>query len=204
MKFNELLKLNQEAALPDPERIRKRVLTRRSKIIKSVIACSSACAALILVAVCVVMASMRITPDEVILSGAMNIIESVEASDQSEMGLRTDSKLKIKTKESVSVGELKARLAVSPEAEYTIKKTGECSYELHFKDELQENTLYNVEAVYNGKVIYRWAFQTEGAFSVTNAYPENTDQVALDSAIEVTFLMRMSAALKVRSRFRRR
>ena len=118
MKFNELLKLNQEAALPDPERIRKRVLTRRSKIIKSVIACSSACAALILVAVCVVMASMRITPDEVILSGAMNIIESVEASDQSEMGLRTDSKLKIKTKESVSVGELKARLAVSPEAEY--------------------------------------------------------------------------------------
>ena len=187
MKFNELLKLNQEAALPDPERIRKRVLTRRSKIIKSVIACSSACAALILVAVCVVMASMRITPDEVILSGAMNIIESVEASDQSEMGLRTDSKLKIKTKESVSVGELKARLAVSPEAEYTIKKTGECSYELHFKDELQENTLYNVEAVYNGKVIYRWAFQTEGAFSVTNAYPENTDQVALDSAIEVTF-----------------
>ena len=57
---------------------------------------------------------------EVILSGAMNIIESVEASDQSEMGLRIDSKLKIKTKESVSVGELKARLAVSPEAEYTL------------------------------------------------------------------------------------
>lgn len=188
MKFRELLKLNREAMLPSAERVRKRVLKRRARRGKIAIACCSVGAAVIAVGLVFTLLNGRnIVEETPVVTGAIDMIESVTASSQSELGMKVNSSLRIKTNEDISVDELKARVAVSPAVDYSLRKLGACDYELDFDQKLEEGTLYNLEAVYNGNVTYRWAFQTESAFSVTAAYPQNESYVATDAAVEVTF-----------------
>lgn len=188
MKFKDLLNLNREAMLPSMDRVQKQVLKRRARLAKIAIAGSSVCAAAVIVVLAFsLFGGKDVVEEPPVTTGAINIIQSVSATSQSELGMKVDSSLKIETSEDVSANELKARLAVSPAADYSVRKTGACAYELKFSDNLEENAVYNVEAVYNGKVVYRWAFQTESVFSVTAVYPQNESYVATDAAIEVTF-----------------
>ncbi len=187
MNFKTLLHLNQDTFLPDQERVRHRVLTRRSKTVKLAVASSTVCVALALAITGILLFERHHPAELIVQTGEMNIIESVAATDQTNAGLDVQSKLKIKTKTAVTLAELKSRIALSPEAAYTVKKTDDQDFEISFKEDLSESTLYNLEAVYNGTVVYRWAFQTSGSFSVTGASLKNAKQVPLDTAVEVTF-----------------
>lgn len=189
MKFRDLFELKKKEVLPDAERIRKKVLNRRLKLRRSIIAASSAGAAAVVAIVAVVwyFAGQGAPVEVAKTTGTVNIIETVLPTEKSEAGMKVDSSILITTTEDVSTDEMAARLSVQPEAEYKVQKKDSCQYELVFSDDLQENTLYNLEAVYNGTVVYRWAFQTETVFCVTGSTPNNESSVSLDSAIEVTF-----------------
>ncbi len=188
MKFRDLLKLNQDGLLPNGERVYKRIMKRRARPAKIAAFVMSSCAVLTIGVFLGISMLGRAGEQEVpIVTGAVNVINSIEAIAKTGLGVKTATALEIKTSEEVELKELKARLAVSPEAKFNLKKTGACAYEMHFEDELQEDTLYNVEAIYNGKAVYRWAFQTESVFKVTSAIPEGESHVASDTAIEVTF-----------------
>lgn len=188
MKFGELLKLNKDAMLPDMERVRKRTLNRRkNKINAIIIGCSSLMVAAIVVSAIFLFGAQKTAEIPTVVTGSVNVIESVVASSQSELGMKVNSTLKITTTENVSEGELAARLSITPKVGYKVYKTDECKYELRFDDQLEKNALYNLQAVYNGKVVYRWAFQTENVFSITGVYPENESHVSAEYPIEVTF-----------------
>lgn len=188
MNFKELFDLNKQAMLPNAQRVRKRVLKRRSRFTAGIIG-TSACAAVALAVGFGLLLMGRGTPitEEPVITGAVNIIDSVVAVSQSEIGMKTDSVLKITTTEDVTAGELETRLAVTPTVKYSLRKKDPCSYELKFADKLKKDTLYNIAAMYNGTVVNRWAFQTEADFTVTGATPANESQVPVDSVIEVTF-----------------
>ncbi len=188
MKFKDLLDLNKDAMLPAAERVYKRVLKRRTRWVRTVAVSVAVCAVAVIAAVSSWTLMGRGAIEKVpVVTGAVNIIESVSATQKSGLGMKLDSALQIKTSEEVTIEELRARLLVAPAAEFKLRRTGECAYELKFDEKLQENEVYNVQAVYNGKVVYRWAFQTESVFSVTSSNLEDEDHVAVDSAVEVTF-----------------
>ncbi len=188
MKFKDLFDLNKDEMLPSRERVHKRINKRLARPARIIAFISSACAVL---AVGLVLAfnflgrTSTVLPQ--VVTGAINVVRSVEAATQTGLGIKTTSALKITTTEDIPVDELKARLSVEPAAAFKLSRTGDCAYELRFNDALEENVLYNLQAVYNGKVVYRWAFQTETVFKVTSAMPENETHVALDSAVEVAF-----------------
>ncbi len=188
MKFKELFDLNKDTMLPDQERVYKRINKRLARPARVAAFVSSACAVLAVgLVLCFTLLGRNSTVLPQVVTGAINVVRSVEAAAQTGLGIKTNSVLKITTTEDIPVEELKARLSMEPAAAFRLKRTGDCAYELQFNDALEENVLYNLQATYNGKVVYRWAFQTETVFKVTSAVPENESHVALDSAIEVTF-----------------
>ncbi len=188
MKFSDLLNLNHDGLLPNGGRVYKRIMKRRARPMRMMAFISSTCAVFAVGVFLFISLLGRPQTQEVpIVTGAVNIINSIEAIAKTGLGVKTNTALEIMTSEEVELKELKARLAVTPEAKFSLKKTGACAYELHFEDALRENTLYNVEAMYNGKSVYRWAFQTEAVFKVTQATPEGERYVNTDSAVEVTF-----------------
>ena len=188
MKLKDLFQLNPSAVLPAADRVYKRAIGRRKKTIGAIAAGCSACVVLIAVSVALLLRGTGgIGAPVPVVSGTVNVIDTVIPAEQSGAGTKLSSSLKITTTEDVAASELKARITVSPEAEYSVRKTGECSYEVNFKDDLTADTLYNLSAVYNGKTVYRWAFQTETVFCVTSVTPENEHYVSADSAVEVTF-----------------
>ncbi len=187
MTFKELLSLNKNSAVPEQDQVLKRVYRKSRFTAHMMILTLFAAVALVIAIGASMIMAIPDSKKEVIIEGSVNIIESVVAKDKSDLGMSVSSALDITTTEEVSVDELKARLAVTPDIDFQLKTIGNCKYRMEFADDLEENTLYNVLAVYNEDVVYRWAFQTENIFSVTDAYPSNDQHVSADSGIEVTF-----------------
>ncbi len=186
MKLLEILKMGQESAFPNRERILKKVLNRKKRMVAIWAAVAAVVVGLGSAAVAIGFYSSPQSQEEIIVGGSMNIIESVEGKDGSMMNFPIDSSLLIKTNEDVSAKEMKARIKLEPKGEFSIRKMGDCRYTISF-DELSENTLYNLAAVYNGTIVYRWAFQTHNPFSIVNTSPAGEGKVSVDSLIEVTF-----------------
>ncbi|MBQ7096110.1 MAG: Ig-like domain-containing protein [Clostridia bacterium] len=186
MKLIEILKMGQESAFPNRERILKKVLNRKKKMVALWIMAAILAVGIGSAAVAIGFLSSHRPQKEIIVGGAMNIIESIEGKDGSMMNFPMDSSLLIKTNEDVSAKEMKARIKLEPEGEFSVRRMGDCRYSISFED-LSENTLYNLAAVYNGTVVYRWAFQTKNPFSIVNTAPAGEGKVSVNSPIEVTF-----------------
>ncbi|MBQ7935089.1 MAG: Ig-like domain-containing protein [Clostridia bacterium] len=188
MKFRDLFKIQPEQMLPDRERVRKQVFKRRSRKV-SIITCSiSTCAVLVVAAVCVLAVfSQPKEPEKILLTDSINIIEHIEPTQTGALGMSVQSDLKVTTTQNVTPSELKARMAITPEADYDVKRIGPQEYELRFEEDLAANTLYKVAAVYEENIVYRWAFQTESVFCITGATPQNETHVGVDTPVEITF-----------------
>ena len=189
MKFIDLLNLNKEKMLPDAERVYRRSVKRSARKMKMILGLSAAAAAVVCVAIVFSLSFFKNGAEKIpeVVNGTVNLIDTVVANSESGLGMKTNSTIKITTTEDVSVDEMRARVRLEPNGNYTVHKTGVCKYELRFREPLEKNALYNLQAIYNGKVVYRWAFQTESAFAVTGAYPANEQYVSSESAVEVTF-----------------
>lgn len=188
MKINELFELNKVELLPNKERVYNRINKRLGRPARVAALVASTCAVFAIALVIGLQWLGHSAPiASPVVTGAINVVKNVEAVAKTGLGIKPNSALRITTTEDIPVDELKARLSMEPSVSFKLKKTAACSYELKFNDALEENLLYNLRAVYNGKVVYRWAFQTETVFKVTAALPENESYVSLDSPIEVTF-----------------
>lgn len=187
MKLSDLLQFNQDKVLPDIKRVQKQMAKKRSAKLRIIALICSLCAVALIATGAVLMLKNATEPPAVVLSDAVNVIESIEPIRTGATGMQVGSDLKVTTSRNVPPAELKARIEITPEMEYTVKKTGTQTYELRFEKDFEPNTLYTVGAVYGGSTVYRWAFQTESVFSITNAMPKDQSGVSLDSAVEVTF-----------------
>lgn len=186
MKLIEILKMGQESVFPNRERILKKVLNHKKKMVAIWIVIAAIVVGIGSAAAVVGFLSSHQPQKEIIVGGSMNIIESIEGKECSMMNFPIDSSLLIKTNEDVSAKEMKARIKLEPKGEFSVRKMGDCRYTISFQG-LSENTLYNLAAVYNGTVVYRWAFQTQNPFCVLNASPASEGKVSADSPIEITF-----------------
>lgn len=186
MKFFEFLHHKKESIFPCRERILKRIFNRRKKMVLAFVGGAIGCIVLGIGALFFFLSPQQQAEEEIILTGAMNIIESITTEEGKLTALPTDATLLINTSEDVAVKELMTRISLEPAIEFELDKRGECQYELSF-EELEENTLYNIKAVYNGKDVYRWAFQTVVPFKITDAYPTKDVIASVDSAVEITF-----------------
>ncbi len=187
MTFKELLALNKERSFPNQKWVRKRVSKKRFFVAQWLIISGLALSILAATGIAFFLSMPPAEEKKILMEGSMNIIDSIVANERSDLGMKVTSDLNITTTEEVSVEELKTRLAISPEREFKIKRTGNCKYRMEPSEEWAANTLYNVLAVYNENVVYRWAFQTETPFAVSHIALENAWDVGLDSVIEITF-----------------
>jgi len=188
MNLKELLNLDRAEMLPDAQRVCKQVSKRRGRKVRAVAFSLSACAVLVLVAVSLLTIWLRPQdPQNVILTESANIIQSIEPTRTGAAGMNLNSDLKVTTTKNVPPAELKARLIITPEQDFSVKKIGTQTYELRFEEDFSANALYTVTAMYEEHPVYRWAFQTETAFCVTGAYPANEKNVGLETPVEITF-----------------
>ncbi len=95
--------------------------------------------------------------------------------------------LSIVTKESMSAKKVSEAISITPEVPFTIKKKGTNRFSLVFDEALENNTSYTVSATNESKTLYRWSLQTEAPFKITNAYPAESQEVDINTTIEVTF-----------------
>ncbi len=184
MKIWDLFQFKEENFY-NSNRVLKRVLNRRKRLFW--LSGGLVCVAMILVvSLLFFLRSSQEPQGEILVEGAMNIIESIESSDGALFDLPQEAKLKIKTTEDVSAGELKARLYLSHSVSFKLKRSGPCNYQLSFVDALEEGKLYNLKAVYNGIEVDSWALQTRIPFSVVASSPSEGGNDIL-SAVEISF-----------------
>lgn len=127
--------------------------------------------------------SINITGDTAVLSP----IVYVAADNTVNNSVTTDTTLSIVTKESMSIKQVNECINITPKVPYSIKKKGVNRFSLIFDEPLENNTSYIVSAVNENKTLYRWSLQTEANFEITNAYPADTQEVDINTTIEVTF-----------------
>ncbi len=189
MKFSDLLNLNKESMMPDSERVLKRATRKHTGLKIAGISAASLCAAAALVIAGIWLFSNPAAKPivETVNDGAINVIKTVSAAEGELAFMDDEGELLIKTTENVAVKELKKRISIQPQADFSLKKSGDCSYVLSFSKPLAQNTLYNLEAVFAGRVVYRWAFQTETNFCITGSAPAEGQHTERNTAIEIIF-----------------
>ncbi len=188
MKLKELFNLDRERMLPNRERVRKQIAKRRGRKVRAVVFGVSALSILVLVSMGLLIHwMMPDAPVQVPLTDEINIVQSIEPTRTGVLGMNVNSDLKVVTTQNVPPAELKARLKVTPEVDYSVKKIASQTYELRFSKDLATNTVYTVAATYQDATVYRWAFQTETVFGITATPLADQTAVSLDSPIEITF-----------------
>lgn len=192
MKINDLLNQLKYYITPNKETMRQEILSnvykeqskKKHALLK--VLCSSAAIVLILAGVGLYLLgyftfdpSYNITGDVATLSPIVYVAPKHSGT--------TNSSIKVVTKESMSIKEVSKCISVTPEASFSIKKKGINRFELSFDESLNSNTSYTISSSVEGKAIYRWSLQTEAIFKIDNAYPVDTQEVDINTGIEITF-----------------
>ncbi|MEA3449362.1 MAG: Ig-like domain-containing protein [Patescibacteria group bacterium] len=121
---------------------------------------------------------------------------SLEAKSADSIGVDSDSSYILKSKEKLSIGNIKENLKIEPDVDYDLKEINNQEWEINPKDDLVANTLVQVALVASytdeegekNKREYSWAFQVKDTFKLINSIPRNAAMsVPLNSGIEITF-----------------
>lgn len=117
------------------------------------------------------------------------LITEVEALSAEGKCIALDSEFRITASEDVSPEEIKSRISMSPETDFSIVKEKSSTYLLSSAKPFAEGSLVRLAAAdEKGDVRDSWAFQTTEKFRVKSAYPaDGSDSVAKNSGIEVEF-----------------
>lgn len=113
----------------------------------------------------------------------------VVADSYDNCGVDLNSGFTITSDEDYELVDVKNIIKVSPEIDYTIKKSGYGTYYLKPKSDLQDDSIYNIYVENDQNVVLdSWAFQTKGAFNVVSTLPAN-DEVCTDlsTGIQINF-----------------
>lgn len=117
------------------------------------------------------------------------LITAVEALSTDGKCITTDSEFRITSSEDVSPEEIKSRISMSPETDFSIVKEKSSTYLLSSAKPLPEGSLVRLAAAdEKGDVRDSWAFQTTEKFKIKSVYPaDGSEYVAKNSGIEVEF-----------------
>ena len=100
-----------------------------------------------------------------------------------------DSGFSIKLSKDVSADELKNRIRLSPQSEFTLTRENDGSYLLKTNKSFEKGSLVKLAvADAQGDICDSWAFRTAEDFAVYSTYPSNdSNYVPVDSGIEIQF-----------------
>lgn len=117
------------------------------------------------------------------------LITEVEALSAEGKCITTDSEFRITASEDVSPEEIKSRISVFPETEFSITKEKSNTYLLNSAKPLPEGSLVKLAAAdEKGDIRDSWAFQTTEKFKVKSVYPaDGSESVSKTSGIEIEF-----------------
>lgn len=117
------------------------------------------------------------------------LITEVEALSADGKCITVDSEFRITASEDVSPEEIKSRISMSPETEFSIIKEKSSTYLLTGAKPFAEGSLVRLAAAdEKGDVRDSWAFQTTEKFRVKSVYPaDGSEYVSKESGIEIEF-----------------
>lgn len=117
------------------------------------------------------------------------IVSSVSADKTVGRLISTDSAFTLTTREDMDEDSLKAHLALTPDGDFDLTKTGDKSYRLTAAEQFAKGAVVKLALNNdNGGEVYSWAFQTEDDFRLKSYYPDNgSDYVSCDTGIEFEF-----------------
>lgn len=115
----------------------------------------------------------------------------VTASSESNDLIALNTSFNLEASEDTTKELVETSFSISPSVEYEIEEVRNNYYTLTLKEELSPNTIYNVEYK-TDKAPYKWSFQTQKIFDVSNFYPAeknetNTNYVSTRTVIEIEF-----------------
>lgn len=126
--------------------------------------------------------NVEIIPDE----DVKYPVFQVTASNEENNLVSIDTSFRLLANEETSKELVEASFSISPNVEYEIEEIRKDYYALVLKEELKPNSIYNIEYKTN-EAPYKWSFQTEKIFDVSNFYPSDERYVSVRSVIEMDF-----------------
>ena len=118
-----------------------------------------------------------------------SIVSDVEPLSALGDDIAPDSGFSIKVSKDISADELKNRIRLSPQSEFTLTRGSDDSYVLKTAKILNKGSLIKLAVTDDdGEVCDSWAFRTADDFKVSSIYPaDNSDYVPVDAGIEIRF-----------------
>lgn len=117
------------------------------------------------------------------------VVSSVTADKTVGRLIATDSAFALTTREDMDEASLKSHLALTPDGDFTVTRTGDKTYLLTAAEQFPKGAVIKLALSDDkGGEVYSWAFQTEDDFRLKSYYPDNgSDYVSVDSGIEIEF-----------------
>lgn len=117
------------------------------------------------------------------------LVTDIEALKTDGKCIPTDAEFRLTASADVSAEEIRSRLRISPETDFTVTKESDGTYLLQSAEPFSEGQLVKLAAAdENGDIRDSWAFQTTEAFRIKSTYPaDGAESVYVDSGIEIEF-----------------
>lgn len=123
------------------------------------------------------------------------LVTNIEAVKTDGKCILTDSEFRLTSAADVSAEELRSRLRISPETDFSVTKETDGTYLLRSAEPFPDGQLIKLAAAdENGDIRDSWAFQTKEEFKIKSTYPaDGSKSVYTNSGIEIEFSTPVSA-----------
>lgn len=123
------------------------------------------------------------------------LVTNIEAVQTDGKCIPTDAEFRLTATADVPAEEIRSRLRISPETDFSVTKESDGTYLLQSAEPFSEGQLVKLAAAdENGDIRDSWAFQTTEAFQVKSTYPaDGAESVYVSSRIEIEFSSPVSA-----------
>lgn len=123
------------------------------------------------------------------------LVTDIEAVKTDGKCIPTDAEFRLTASADVPAEEIRSRLRISPETDFSVTKETDGTYLLQSAEPFSEGQLVKLAAAdENGDIRDSWAFQTTEAFQVKSTYPaDGAESVYADAGIEIEFSSPVSA-----------
>lgn len=123
------------------------------------------------------------------------LVTNIEAVKTDGKCILTDSEFRLTSSGDVSAEEIRSRLRMTPETDFSVTKEADGTYLLRSAQPLPDGRVIKLAAAdENGDIRDSWAFQTKEDFKIKSTYPADGSQyVYADSGIEIEFSTPVSA-----------
>ncbi len=124
-----------------------------------------------------------------------DLVTNIKAVKTDGKCIPTNAEFRLTASADVPAEEIRSRLRISPETDFSVTKETDGTYLLQSAEPFSEGQLVKLAAAdENGDIRDSWAFQTTEAFQIKSTYPaDGAESVYVDSGIEIEFSSPVSA-----------